>query len=75
MQTRGAAAFTADLETVRAFGVSGLGGCVEASSMSVQATGAPKLYHFLIDGFFRGASSPRPLSFKFSCGRLFQHCE
>ncbi len=39
MQRRGAAAFTADLETVRAFGVSGLGGCVEASSISVQATG------------------------------------
>lgn len=40
MQNRGAAAFAADLETVRAFGVTALGGNVEASSVHVQATGA-----------------------------------
>ena len=40
MQAREAAAFTADFDTVRAFGVSALGGCVEATSVSAQATGA-----------------------------------
>ena len=44
VQKRDAAAFTADLETVRAFGVSALEGCVDASSLSVQATGATCLH-------------------------------
>lgn len=44
MQAREAAAFTADIATVRAFGVSALGGCVEASSLFAQATGALKAF-------------------------------
>ena len=40
MERRDAAAFTADLDTVRAFAVSALGGLVEASAVDVQATGA-----------------------------------
>ena len=42
MERRDAAAFTADLDTVRAFAVSALGGLVEASAVDVQATGAPQ---------------------------------
>jgi len=43
MHTRNVAAFTADLETVRAVGVTTLGGCMEASLLYVQATGTSPL--------------------------------
>lgn len=48
MHAREAAAFTADIDKVRAFGVSALGGCVEASSLYLQATGLPQSSHTLV---------------------------
>ena len=44
VEQRDAAAFTTDLETVRAFAVSALGGLVEACAVDVQATGAPQSF-------------------------------
>jgi hypothetical protein len=48
MHARETAAFTADIDTLRAFGVSALGGCVEASLLYLQATGLPHSSHTLV---------------------------
>lgn len=44
MERRDAAAFTADLDIVRAFAVSALAGLVEASVVDVHATGASRSF-------------------------------
>ena len=55
MERRNAAAFTADLDTVRAFAVSALGGLVEASAVDVQATGAYAVHCWPLDLSSRGS--------------------